>query len=420
LQHDLKIKEDQLAELKMNGEELLQKLGESEERCREEKQRVEALDGNLAKANSEIRDLEEKAKLSKAEAAREKTALTTQATQLRRQLDGTQKLVSDRVEQIQRLETTKNELSNGLRRVQTVVGEKDLMVQSLQRKYANLEEAKKCLDEQVKGLEKSLAEVKQTAQVEHTKMVESHQREMMQATNRIQGLQDELSSFIATAQQLHASLETSLANTDKAEKVSEELRRQVHDHQKHVSTLQDALHTLEVKNNETISKLISNERSFKEEKAGILRHHATEMDTQRREALETKETLQRSLEQKEETLNALADENNTLRGEVTTLEKRARKNEDDISTVQATLRDVTQRSRVSLETLIDEKFKAEEEIERLESQMEELQKELKEQSEEIAKLKETTIQKMGQAMSNVFVGLWQLLGTPSQPTNRTE
>jgi chromosome segregation ATPase len=420
LQHDVKIKEDQVVELRISGDELLQKLEKSEGKCRKMEQRAEALDASLAKANSEMRDLEEKAKLSKAEAAREKAALTTRANQLRRQLDDTQQLVTQRVEQVLRLESTNNELSNSLHHVQTIVGEKDLMVKSLQRSCADLEEAKKGLGEQVKGLEKSLVEVKRAAQVEHTKQMENHQREMMQATTRIQGLQDELSSFIATAQQLHTSLETSLANTEKAEKISEELKRQVNNHQNHVSTLQDALHTLEVKSDETTSKLISNERSFKEEKAGTLRRHAAEMDTQRREALEIKQTLQRTLEQKEKSLNALTDENNTLRREVTTLEKRARKNEDEMTSVQATLRDVTQRSRVSLETLIDEKFKAEEEIEQLESRMEELQKELKERIEEIANLKAPTFQKMGQAMSHVFVGLWQLWGTPSQPTNRTE
>ncbi|EKM78057.1 hypothetical protein AGABI1DRAFT_86236, partial [Agaricus bisporus var. burnettii JB137-S8] len=65
------------------------------------------------------------------------------------------------------------------------------------------------------------------AEIEQSKTAENHQREMMQATNRIQGLQDELSSFIATAQQLHASLEASQTNAEKAEKLSKDLGREV-------------------------------------------------------------------------------------------------------------------------------------------------------------------------------------------------
>ncbi|KAF9445941.1 hypothetical protein P691DRAFT_674612, partial [Macrolepiota fuliginosa MF-IS2] len=89
-------------------------------------------------------------------------------------------------------------------------------------RYATLEETKRGLEEEITEVEKTLVEARDAAHGVLERTVEGHQHEMTQAKSRIQELQDELSSFITTTQQLHASLEASHADTERAEKMAED------------------------------------------------------------------------------------------------------------------------------------------------------------------------------------------------------
>ncbi|KAF5354961.1 hypothetical protein D9756_005792 [Leucocoprinus leucothites] len=393
---------------------LLDKVGKLEERCRSGEQQIEGLKVELARANSLARDLEEKGKVSREEARKEKASLTGQLNVLRRQLDDSQKLSAERQDRIQRLEATTSELTNELRRAQTSANEKDTTIRELQRENATLEETRDNLEGRLLDMERILAETKETAQSVLNRTNEAHDHEMAQARTRVQELQDELSSFITTAQQLHASLEISQSENAKARKTIEERVEEITRLQQHASDLQGVIRSLEARNEETISQMQSREQAAREAKANLLRSHDAEMQTQRTTTQKLKESLEWTLKEKEERLAAMTGKNGTLRAETSTMQERIQKNEAEITAMHTTLRDVTERNKVSIERLEEERAKLEDEGHRLRRQADELQRELRERGEELEKLKATPFQKMGAAMSNALGGIWFFLGTSKE------
>ncbi|KXN82641.1 Laccase-1 [Leucoagaricus sp. SymC.cos] len=247
----------------------------------------------------------ESLKLEMDEARKEKANLTTQLNQLRRQLDDTQKISTERNDRIQRLESTKEDLNNSLRQLQAYTNEKDLTIQELQKLKGELEATRENLESRLVDMERTLADARETAQNVLDRTNEKHEHEIMQARTRIQELQDELSSFITTAQQLHASLEASHADTQKAQQIAKERREEIQHLQQRINTFQDAIRSLEVKHDETISQMRSKEQAAREEKASILRHHSAEMQSQRATTQELKASLEHTLREKEESASVI-------------------------------------------------------------------------------------------------------------------
>lgn len=416
MQQDLRMRDEGMAKLTRENGDLRDELERLGDQCRKGEERAKGLEDDLTEAKAVIRDLEERLRTTQEEAKTEKVALMSKVDRLHQQLDDTQKLLTERDERIQRLEASKGELENALRRVQTAVNEKELVIQDLQHRYATLEEAKKDLDGRVVEMERALVEAKDEAREALQKAVEDHQREMGQAKGRIQELQDKLSSSITTSQQLHASLEASRADTEKVEKIAEERREEISLLQQRTSGLQENIRTLEAKAAESMTTIQSMEQAAREEKAGLLRTHAAEMETQRQKAHGVQETLERDLKESREKLKALFDENGVLREEVATMKERNRKNEEDIRLANATLSDVTERSKISVEKLEDEKAKLDDEVQRLRCQAEELEKDLKARSEEVEKLKKTPLQTL---VSNVLGVFWNLSGASSSAASRS-
>jgi chromosome segregation ATPase len=95
------------------------------------------------------------------------------------------------------------------------------------------------------------------------------------------------------------------------------------------------------------------------------------------------------------------------------MRRQSRKNEEDINAAHATLRDISEQNKLSIEKLEDDKIKADEAIVRLRSRAETLEQELRDRGAEIDRLKTTTLQKIGDAVSNVLGGLWDLVGASS-------
>jgi chromosome segregation ATPase len=407
LQLEMGVTENKVTTLTREKNGLLEKVGKLEERCKNGQHQIAGLRTELTNANALVKDLEEKGKVAREDARKEKMALSNQVNLLRRQFEGAQKESGQRQDQIQRLEATKDDMTKELSRAQTSVSEKDAAIEELQQKNSVLEESRENLEERLVDMERTMVEARETAQSVLDEANRAHEREITRVRTRIQELQDELSSFITTAQQLHASLEVSHSDAQKAQQLAEERRDEIHRLQERVTALQDDVRSLEVKNDETISQMKSTEQAAREEKATILCSHAAEMQSQRTMVQTLKEGLELNLKEKEDELGLLVGEIGTLRTEVTTMKQRSRKDEVNIEAVQATLREVTERNKNSIERLEKEKVKVEEEAKTLTGRVLETLKELKACKAELDKLKNmTSFQKMAD-------GFWYMFGASS-------
>ncbi|KAJ3566807.1 hypothetical protein NP233_g6767 [Leucocoprinus birnbaumii] len=418
LQLEIEVKDGSVAALAREKNELVEKAGKLEDIRKSREQQIEELRAELTKADGLVRGLEETGKTLREEAEREKTTLTEQLNLLRRQFDDSQRLSAEKHDRIQQLEATQSELTNGLLRAQAAVGEKDATIQELEQKNAELEETRDDLEGRLVDMERVLADARETAQSVLKRTREAHEHEMTQARTRIQELQDELSSFITTAQQLHSSLETSQADNASARQTIKEREEDIHRLQQHASDLRNDIRSLEVKHEEAISQWKAREQAMREEKANLLRNHAVEIGTQRTAMQGVKENLERALREKLAKLEEATGENGTLRQELSVLKERSRKNEDEIAATHATLRDVTERSKVSIERLEEERAKVDDEADGLRRQTIDLQRELRERGDELERLKANVFHRVGTAMSSTLGG-WFFLGASGSASRKS-
>ena len=410
LQLEMGVTESELAALAREKSGLLDKTGLLEERCKCGEQQVERLKVELTRANGLVHELEGKSRISQEEAKKEKLEFISRLDLLHRQLDDVSKQSAERNSRIRIFEAVQDELTTTLRHAQTSVNEKADTILELQQKSATLEKTRHDLERQLVDMEKTLVETKETSQSILVRTHENYDHEITQARARIQELQDELSSFITTAQQLHATLETSHADNAKSQQIIEKRGQEISQLLQRVDALQDYSHSLEARNEGTLSQMKLREQAAHEEKVNLLRSHATEIQVMQ-------EALGRDLRGKEERLAKLIGENSTLREELSSIEEWSQKKEAEITAAHATLHEVTERNKASIERMEEERARVEDETDKSRRQVEELQKELREREEELCQLKGAPFHKMGAAISNALGGSWFFLGA-SNPASK--
>jgi len=217
LQLDMSVTGSEIAALKEEKNGLLDRAGLLEERCKCGEQRVERLNVELTRANGLVHELEGIGRVSREEARKEISEHMNNLNLLRRQFDDASKQLAERNDQVQVLRVTNDELTTTLCHAQTSVNEKAGTISELQQRNAALEKTRHDHEGQVVNLEKTLVETRETSQNILIRTNEKHNHEIAQNITRIQELQGELSSVITTAQQLHASLDTSYAENAKSQ-----------------------------------------------------------------------------------------------------------------------------------------------------------------------------------------------------------
>jgi chromosome segregation ATPase len=379
LQLQMGATKSKIIEVTREKDTLHESVGKLGEQCKSGEQQVAALRTELAKGNTLVKDLEKKSEVAREEARKEKNVLSNRVNELRRQLEGARKESGQRQEQIQHLEAIKDDLTSQCQRAQTSVNEKEAAIQELQQKNSALEESRENLEMRLVDMERTLDEARDTTQSVTDRTNRAHEREITQARARIRELQDKLSSFSTTTKQLHASLDASHSDAQKAQQVIEEQAQKIDRLQQQVVGLQDAVRSLEVKSHETISQMTLKDQAAQEEKVAILRGHAAEMQTQRTTMQALQEKFERNLKEMEDKLGILAVENETLRKEVATMKERNLKDEAEIQATKATLCEVTEWNK----RLEEEGAKAEEEAEGLRRRIQEMETELSWSDEEL-------------------------------------
>jgi chromosome segregation ATPase len=339
LQLQMDATKSKIMEVTCEKKDLHEQVGKLEERCKSGEQQIEALGTELAKGNTLVKDLEKKGEEAREEARKEKTMLSNQVNELRRQLEGAQKESGQRQEQIQHLEAIKDDLTSQRQRAQTSVNEKEAAIQELQQKNSALEESRENLEMRLVDMERTLDEARHTARNVTDRANKAQEREITRARSRIQELQDKLSTFSTTTKQLHASLDASNSDVRKAQQVAEEQAQKINCLQQQVVGLQDAVRSLEVKNHETISQMTLKDQAAREEKAAILRGHAAEMQTQRTTMQALQGELEHNLKEMEDKLGILVVANETLRTEITAMKEQSLKDEAEIKATKIEARE---------------------------------------------------------------------------------
>ena len=416
LQLEMGVTESELAALAKEKNGLLDRTNLLEERCKCGEQQVESLKVELTRANDLAHELEGIARVSQEEARKEILELMGHLNLLRRQFDDASKQLAQRNSEVQILQATNDELSTKLCHAQTSFNEKAGTISELQQRNVALEKTRHDLEGQLVNLEKTLVETRETSQNVLVRTNEKHNCEIAQSRVRIQELQDELSSFTTTTQQLHTSLECSHTENAKSQQIIEKCGQEITQLSQRLTTLQDYSRSLEAKNEESLSQMRLREQTAHEEKAILLRSHAAEIQTLQN----LKESLGQDLRKEEERLVKLIGENNVLREEVSSIEERSQKKEAEITAAYVTLREVTERSKVSIERMEEERARIEDETDRSRRQVEELQKEVREREDELSQLKAAPFHKMGAAISNALGGSWFFLGASNSTLKRSE
>lgn len=416
LQLDMSVTGSEIAALKEEKNGLLDRAGLLEERCKCGEQRVERLNVELTRANGLVHELEGIGRVSREEARKEISEHMNNLNLLRRQFDDASKQLAERNDQVQVLRVTNDELTTTLCHAQTSVNEKAGTISELQQRNAALEKTRHDHEGQVVNLEKTLVETRETSQNILIRTNEKHNHEIAQNRTRIQELQGELSSVITTAQQLHASLDTSYAENAKSQQIIEKRSQEISQLSQRLTASQDYSRSLEAKNEESLSQMRLREQTEHEEKVILLRNHTTEIQTMQ----SLKESLEQNLREKEERLTQLIGENSILREQVSFIEERSQDKEAEITAAYVTLHEVTGRSKASIEKMEEEKARIEDETVRSRHQVEELRKELKEREDELNQLKAAPFLKLGAVISNVLRVPWLFLAASNSASQRSE
>jgi len=391
LQLEMGVTENELVALTKEKNGLLDRAGLLEERCKCGEQQVERLKVELTRANDLVHELKGIGRASQEEAREEISELMSHLNLLQRQFDDISKRLAERNSQVEILQATNDELTTTLRLAQTSVNEKTVTISELQQRNATLEKTRHDLEGQLDNLEKALVETRESSQHILARTNEKHNHEIAQSRARIQELQDKLSSFITTVQQLHTSLENSHAENAKSQQLIEKRGQEISQLSQRLATLQDYSHSLEAKNEEFLSQMRLREQTVHEEKVILLRSHAAEFQTLSCQ----KESLGRDLREKEERLAKFIGENSILH-------------------------EVTERNKVSIERMEEERARIEDDADRSRRQVEELQKALREREDELSQLKAAPFHKMGAAISNALGGSWFFLGASNSASKRSE
>ena len=416
LQLDMSVTGSEIAALKEEKNGLLDRAGLLEERCKCGEQRVERLNVELTRANGLVHELEGIGRVSREEARKEISEHMNNLNLLRRQFDDASKQLAERNDQVQVLRVTNDELTTTLCHAQTSVNEKAGTISELQQRNAALEKTRHDHEGQVVNLEKTLVETRETSQNILIRTNEKHNHEIAQNRTRIQELQGELSSVITTAQQLHASLDTSYAENAKSQQIIEKRSQEISQLSERLTASQDYSRSLEAKNEESLSQMRLREQTEHEEKVILLRNHTTEIQTMQ----SLKESLEQNLREKEERLTQLIGENSILRERVSFIEERSLDKEAEITATYVTLHEVTERSKASIEKMEEERARIEDETVRSRHQVEELRKELKEREDELNQLKAAPFLKLGAVISNVLRVPWLFLAASNSASQRSE
>lgn len=413
---EMGVMRSEMAALNEEKNGLLDRIGLLEERCKCGEQQVERLNAELTRANDLAHELEEKGRVSQEESRKEISELMNSLNLLHRQSDDASKQLAERNSQVQILQVTNDKLVTTLHHAQTSVNEKTGTISELQQRNAMLEKTRHDLEGQLFNLEETVVETRETSQNILVRTNEKHNYEIAESRARIQELQDELSSVTNTAQQLHASLETSHAENAKSQHIIEKCSQEISQLSQRLTASQDYSRSLEAKNEESFSQMRLREQTVHEENALLLHNHTTEIQTMQ----SLKESLERDLREKEERLAKSIGENNILRDQVSFIEERSQNQEAEITAAYVTLHEVTERSKASIEKMEEERARIEDETVRSRHQVEELQKELKEREDELNQLKAAPFLKLGVALSNALGGSWFFLGASNSASQRSE
>lgn len=145
------------------------------------------------------------------------------------------------------------ELRAAVRKLETVIEEKNGLVEDLRNRNLANEEARQRLEEEILEMEAEVGRTRHANQQALDQLAEDHHRKLTDATNTIQVLHDELSSCVATITQLRASLDDSYTMTNEISKVAEDRAEEICRLQQFLSSLQEV--------NQALAQMVEDQES---------------------------------------------------------------------------------------------------------------------------------------------------------------
>ncbi|KAF9445553.1 hypothetical protein P691DRAFT_777485 [Macrolepiota fuliginosa MF-IS2] len=357
LQRSSNDKKEQMEMLFRENEALHKDVANLEKRNRKEEETLDMMKKEVEAANTALRSFRERSKTALEAEKEEKTKLKGQVEELQRQLGELQQQSQGRDEEMQRLRASGESRGNTFRKMETLVNEKDRMLDDFYRQITSLKQQREQLQEQLADQETAATEAKNCAQRQLARAKEDYQQELSLANENIQTLEEELSSYITAAEQLRSSANTSRADAESAGRLAEEHASEIERLNEELVTLEEILrakdqeavdsaasHASAAQLEDTISSLRENIDKIKAEHALELYKARNDIASVSTEAELQISRLDRDLSNAREKIRELRTRCDTseqsrrmLRDQLSRREEESRKNRQDSSSSSSTI-----------------------------------------------------------------------------------